>query len=60
MPVFMTFSARTSANQTQDIIDSKMDKRRKVAAGAAWGRMRLAVSCTLASPVARTGAWPPH
>jgi len=28
--VFLTFSARTSANQTQDIIDAKMEKKRKV------------------------------
>ena len=29
-PQFVTFSARTSANQTQDLIDSKVDKLRKV------------------------------
>lgn len=29
LPVFLTFSARTSSNQTQDMLDAKMDKRRK-------------------------------
>jgi len=30
IPMFLTFSARTSANQTQDIVDAKMEKKRKV------------------------------
>lgn len=29
IPITMTFSANTSANMTQDLLDSKMDKRRK-------------------------------
>ena len=38
IPITMTFSANTSANQTQDLLDSKMDKRRKGVYGPAAGK----------------------